>query len=156
MPNRQDGVVLIVVLLMLLLTSIVVFSSMQTSDLEAKMAAARLGQEVSFQAAESAIDEAKNDGAALVRAYQAGFTGVQPTLQGVDLDGYPANELSGQAVTRYAGEGIALGNDISLGGAGLRSLHFEVRSEINRVGDNTDRFDSIHRQGIRRYAPKIL
>ncbi len=155
MRNAQQGVVLIAVLLLLLLTSIVVFSAMGTSDLEAKMAAARLGQETSFQATESSIDVAKNDGDALVAAYINGLDATAtPYSADAELDDYAG--LSGTVTTRYRGEALALGNDIVIGSAGLRSLHFEIVSEVDRDGDDTDRFDSIHRQGIRRYAPKVL
>lgn len=149
--HRQRGVVLLVVLLFLLLTTIVGFSAMQTSGLEAKMAAARLGREVSFQAAESALDQVKNDQAALVAAFIAGQNPASPPTVNYS---YSADaDLAGVVETRYVDEIPALGNDIVIGSSGLRSLHFDLRATVRRAND--EKFDSIHRQGIKRFAPKL-
>lgn len=162
--SHQKGVVLLVVLLLLLLTSLVVISAMETSDMEAKMAAARLGREVSFQATESAIDQAKNDGNGLVAAYVAGLDPNSPT----QVDSYTFTgdaDLVASVETRYVAEIPALGNDIVIGSPGLRSLHFDLLANVRRDDDATDdadhgaddddRFDSTHQQGIKRFAPKL-
>lgn len=161
---RQTGVVMLVVMLLLLLTSLVVFSVMQTSDLEAKMSVARLGREISFQAAESAIDQAKNDQSGLVAAYVAGLDPNSPA----QIDTYTFDgdaDLVANVETSYVDEIPALGNDIVIGSPGLRSLHFDLLSEVRRDDDGTDdalhatdddnRFDIILRQGIKRFAPKL-
>lgn len=155
--GNEGGVVLLVVLLLLLLTTIIGFSVMETSSLEAKMAVARQGREVSFQAAESALEQARNDQAFLVDAFVAGLNGAL-----LDPNSVPWPEqsysyagdaaLAGTVETRYVDEIPALGNDIVIDNPGLRSLHFELRAEIARANE---KFDSLHVQGIKRFAPKL-
>ena len=154
---RERGVVLLVVLVLLLLTTIIGFSVMETSSLEAKMAVAREGREVSFQAAESALDQARNDQAFLVNAFVAGLDGalqdpnsVPWPEQAYSFDGDAT--LAGAVETRYVDEIPALGNDIVIDNPGLRSLHFELRAEVTRANE---KFDSLHVQGIKRFAPKL-
>lgn len=162
--SRQNGVVLLVVLLLLLLSSLVVFSVMETSELETRMAAASLGREISFQATESVIDQAKNDGNGLVSAYVAGLDPNSPAQ--VDTYTFDGDvNLQANVETRYVAEIPALGNDIVMGSSGLRSLHFELVATVRRDDDSVDdtdhtadddnRFDSVHRQGIKRFAPKL-
>jgi hypothetical protein len=130
---------------------------METSSLEAKMAVARQGREVSFQAAESAIDQAKNDQGFLITSFVAGLNGalVDPNSvpwpeQNYNFDGDVS--LAGTVETRYIDEIPALGNDIVIENPGLRSLHFELRALITRPDD---KYDSLHVQGIKRFAPKL-
>lgn len=154
---QQRGVVLLVVLLLLLLTTIIGFSVMETSSLEAKMAVARQGREVSFQAAESALEEAKMDQAFLVDAFVAGLNGALLDPNSVPWPeqaySYPGDAaLAGLVETRYLDEIPALGNDIVIGNPGLRSLHFELRAAVSR---NDEKFDSLHVQGVKRFAPKL-
>lgn len=150
-PARQDGVVLLVVLILLLLTTIVGYQVMETSSLEARMAVAREGKEISFQAAESIIDQAKNNEALLVTAYVASLNGTSWPEQAYIFDGDAA--LNGNVEIRYIDDIDTLGNDIVIGNPGLRSLHFELRADTGRTDD---RFDSQHIQGIKRFAPKLF
>jgi hypothetical protein len=139
-----------VVLMLLLLTTIVGYQVMETSSLEARMAVAREGKEVSFQGAESIIDQAKNNEALLIDSFVAALGGgAWPTLV-YTFDGDAA--LGGTVEVRYIDEIATLGNDLVLGNPGLRSLHFELRADTGRLDD---RFDSIHIQGIKRFAPKL-
>lgn len=147
---RQDGVVLVVVLLLLLLTTIVGYQVLETSSLEARMAVAREGKEVSFQSSESIIDQAKNDEGLLVQSFVSALAGGAPPTQTYAFTGEAA--LNGTVEVRYIAEIATLGNDLVIGNPGLRSLHFELRAETTR-GD--DRFDSEHIQGIKRFAPKL-
>ena len=140
---------MLVVLMVLLLTTIVGFQVMETSSLEARMAVAREGKEISFQAAESIIDQSKNDQGLLVLAFVASLNGAADPNQPYALPG----DLGGNVVVRYIDEIPTLGNDLVIGNPGLRSLHFELRADVGR-GD--DRFDSEHIQGIKRFAPKLL
>ena len=154
-PQQQRGVVLVVVLLLLLLTTIVGFQVMETSSLEARMAVAREGKEVSFQAAESVIDQAKNDESLLVTAFVAGLSGGTWPQQSYTFTG--DTSLGGDVEVRYIDEIPTLGNDLVIGNPGLRSLHFELRADTGRVGNlDNNRFDSSHIQGIKRFAPKLL
>lgn len=155
--THQQGAVLLVVLLLLLLTTVIGFSVMETSTLEAKMAVSRQGREVSFQAAESSLEQARMDQALLVDSFVAGLNGalIDPNSvpwpeQGYTYVGDAA--LASVVETRYLDEIPALGNDIVIGNPGLRSLHFELRAAVNR-GD--DKFDSLHVQGVKRFAPKL-
>lgn len=149
LPGQQGGAVLLVVLLLLLLTTIVGFQVMETSSLEARMAVAREGKEISFQAAESIIDQAKNNQALLVQAFVAELSGAADPNSPTPL---PNPGLDGRVAVRYIDEIPTLGNDLVIGNPGLRSLHFELRAGATRADD---RFDSEHIQGIKRFAPKL-
>lgn len=150
--GRQDGVVLLVVLMLLLLTTIVGYQVMETSSLEARMAVARQGKEVSFQAAESIIDQSKNDQTLLVSAFVAGLNN-STWPESTAFTFVDDADLAGRAEVRYIDEVATLGNDLVIGNPGLRSLHFEIRAESGRVDD---RFNSQHIQGIKRFAPKLF
>ncbi|GAB5413061.1 MAG: hypothetical protein Cons2KO_06640 [Congregibacter sp.] len=142
---------MLVVLMLLLLTTIVAFQVMETSSLEARMAVAREGKEVSFQAAESIIDQAKNNETLLVNAFVAGLNSTAWPEQPYNFDGDA--DLTGRVEVRYIDEIATLGNDLVIGNPGLRSLHFELRANTGRVDD---RFDAAHFQGIKRFAPKLF
>nr|WP_271561456.1 PilX N-terminal domain-containing pilus assembly protein [Congregibacter sp.] len=150
--GRQDGVVLLVVLMLLLLTTIVGYQVMETSSLEARMAVARQGKEVSFQAAESIIDQSKNDQNLLINAFVAGLSN-SAWPDSTAFTFVDDADLAGRVEVRYIDEVATLGNDLVIGNPGLRSLHFEIRAQSGRVDD---RFNSQHIQGIKRFAPKLL
>lgn len=148
--RRESGVVLMVVLILLLLTTIVSFQVMETSTMQARMAAAREAKEVSFQAAESLIDQSKNNQDALIQAFVAELSSsAWPSLSYTFTQD---TDMGGTVEYRYLAEIAALGNDIVIGNPGLRSLHFELRSSTGRADD---RFDSLHIQGIKRFAPRL-
>jgi hypothetical protein len=140
-----------VVLMLLLLTTIIGYQVMETSSLEARMAVAREGKEVSFQGAESIIDQAKNNETLLITAFVAGLNSGTWPLQTYTYTGDAG--LTGNVEVRYIDEIATLGNDLVIGNPGLRSLHFELRALSGRVDD---RLDSRHIQGIKRFAPKLL
>ena len=150
-PRAQDGVVLPLVLVLLLLTTIVGYQVMETSSLEARMAVAREGKELSFQAAEAAIEQARHNEARLLEAFVAARSApANPDwpVQNYTFDG----DLTGRVEFRYIGEIPALGNDLVIGSPGLRSLHFELRAHTAR---RDQRFDSTHIQGVKRFAPRL-
>ena len=150
--RSQHGVVLPLVLVLLLLTTIVGYQVMETSSLEARMAVAREGKELSFQAAEAAIEQARNNEAALAEAFAAARSA--PGDRAWPVRSYTFDEsLRGRVEFRYIGEIPALGSDLVIGNPGLRSLHFELRADTAR-GD--ERFDSEHIQGVKRLAPRRL
>ena len=147
---RQGGAALLVVLLLLLLVTVVTYDTMETSSLEARMAVAREGKEISFQAAEAIIDQAKNEQLLLEDAYAAHLaSGTWPQRSYTFADDAG---LNGNVEVRYRAEIASLGNDIVIGNPGLRSVHFELRAVAGRADD---RLDSRHVQGIRRFAPKL-
>ena len=148
----QRGVVLPLVLVLLLLTTIVGYQVMETSSLEARMAVAREAKELSFQAAEAAIEQARNNEAGLAEAFAAARSA--PGDSAWPVHHYIFDEdLSGRVEFRYIGEIPALGSDLVIGNPGLRSLHFELRASTAR---SDERFDSEHIQGIKRLAPRPL
>ena len=150
--RSQRGVVLPLVLVLLLLTTIVGYQVMETSALEARMAVAREGKELSFQAAEAAIEQARNSEAGLRDAFAAARSA--PGDSAWPVHNYSFGEdLSGRVEFRYIGEIPALGSDLVIGNPGLRSLHFELRASTSR---SDERFDSEHIQGIKRFAPRPL
>lgn len=150
--RSQRGVVLPLVLVLLLLTTIVGYQVMETSSLEARMAVAREAKELSFQAAEAAIEQARNNEAGLAEAFAAARSA--PGDAAWPVHNYIFDEdLSGRVEFRYIGEIPALGSDLVIGNPGLRSLHFELRASTAR---SDERFDSEHIQGIKRLAPRPL
>ena len=150
--RSQRGVVLPLVLVLLLLTTIVGYQVMETSALEARMAVAREAKELSFQAAEAAIEQARNNEAGLAEAFAAARSA--PGDSAWPVHNYVFDEdLSGRVEFRYIGEIPALGSDLVIGNPGLRSLHFELRASTAR---SDERFDSEHIQGIKRLAPRPL
>ena len=150
--RSQHGVVLPLVLVLLLLTTIVGYQVMETSSLEARMAVAREGKELSFQAAEAAIEQARNNEAALAEAFAAARSA--PGDRAWPVHNYTFDEsLRGRVEFRYIGEIPALGSDLVIGNPGLRSLHFELRADTAR---SDERFDSEHIQGVKRLAPRRL
>ena len=154
---HERGVVMLVVLILLLLVTIVGFSVMEISSSQVKMAVNREGREVSFQGAESAIETVADDEQQLVDAFVAGLgklTSDDPdsiTWPTVEVSYDADSDLSLSVETRYIGDIPPLGNDLVLG-KGLRSLHFELRASAAR---DAEKFDSIHVQGISRFAPRL-
>ncbi len=155
-PRYQDGAVLLVVLLLLLLTTIVGYQVMETSSLEARMAVAREGKELSFQAVESIIAETKNDAGLLSQAYINGLvneaagdpaTAASPATP-IDFPG----DLEGNVDVFYREAMLPKGYAATIGANTLRSIRFELRATVGR-GDR--RFDSEHIQGIKRLTPFV-
>lgn len=150
-PRRQEGVVLLVVLLLLLLTTVVGFQTLETSSLESRMAVAREGKEISFQAAESIIDNNKNDIGLASDAYFAELDGTpQPTRAFGPVLGDAA--LDGSLDARFVTEFIPVGEEIGT----QIGLLYELRVRAGRVADVEERFDSVHTQGLARLAPNLV
>lgn len=147
MRQRQEGVVLLVVLMLLLLTTVVGFEVMETSSLESRMAVAREGKEISFQAAESIIDQNKSDLALASGAY---FAAIDSTARPERSFATVLNDpdMSGELEARFVADFDAIGWEL---GTQVGVL-YELRVEAGR-GD--DRFDSIHTQGLARLAPNL-
>ncbi len=155
-PRNQRGAVLLVVLLLLLLTTIVGYQVMETSSLEARMAVAREGKELSFQAVESIIADTKNDTVLLSQAYINGLvdeaagnpaTAATPAAP-IEFPG----DLDGNVEVFYREAMLPKGYAATIGANTLRSVRFELRATVGR-GD--DRFDSEHIQGIKRLTPFV-
>jgi len=146
-PRRQRGVVLILSLMLLLATTIIGFSVMETSNLEAKMAAAKQGKETSFQAAESIIEIGLDDQPYIASARQADLAGsAWPT----DSHSFTYDSgLSGGSEMEYRTSSIAYGEDWA---RGLKNEHFQMRATVTRAGSP---FDSEHVQGFKVKSPTL-
>lgn len=146
-PQRESGVVLLVSLILLLATTIVGYSVMETSNLESRMAATKLGKQQTFEAAESVISEVLDNQVLHAGARAADLSGgAWPTAA------YPLAEhdgINGDAVVRYRGNSIAYGEDWT---KGLKNEYFETDSRAERAGSP---FASQHVQGFRVRAPSL-
>lgn len=146
-PGKQRGVVLILSLLLLLATTIIGFSVMETSNLEAKMAAAKQGKETSFQAAESIIEIGLDDQPYIASARQADLAG----------SAWPTNShsfsydygLSGGSEMEYRTSSLSYGEDWA---RGLKNEHFQLTVTVSRAGSP---FDSEHVQGFKVKSPSL-
>ena len=139
--TRQRGVVLLVVLLLLLLTTVISYQVMETSSLQARMAVARQGKEVSFQSAESIIAQVQNDFTMLESARLARLTGAAWPTDTYTFAG--ESNLNGAVEVRWIGESHGLGSSLGL----VRYLHYEMRASAGRSND--DRLDSLHVRGVK-------
>lgn len=148
----QNGAVLLVVLLLLLLTTIVGYQAMETSSLETRMAVAREGKELSFQAVESMIAELKNDGDLLSQAYINALVGGGAASLAAPMD-LPGG-LEGDADVHFRDAMLPKGYAATIGANTLRSIRFELRARVGLDNDE-DRFDSEHIQGIKRLTPFV-
>jgi len=146
-PQQQRGVVLLVSLVLLLATTIIGYSVMETSGLEAKMAAAKEAREISFQAAESIIEEGLDDPPYIASARQADLAGsAWPT----DSHAFTYDtHLTGGSQMEYRTSSIAYGEDWS---RGLKNEHFQLRATVARSGTS---FDSDHVQGFKVKSPTL-
>jgi hypothetical protein len=79
---RQSGAVLIVALVLLVALTLLGISTMNTSQLEEKMAANNQEITHAFQAAETALSQAFNNGAAWQGAFGAGFEQLRAQFAG--------------------------------------------------------------------------
>ncbi|MEM1190598.1 MAG: PilX N-terminal domain-containing pilus assembly protein [Pseudomonadota bacterium] len=149
-PQHQQGAVLLVVLLLLLLTTIVGYQAMETSSLETRMAVAREGKELSFQAVESMIAELKNDAGLLSQAYINALVGGGAASLATPMD-FPG-DLSGNVDVHFREAMLPKGYAATIGANTLRSIRFELRARVERTDD---RFNSEHIQGIKRLTPFV-
>lgn len=150
--KRQDGqrgAVLIVALIMLLVTTFVGFSTMETSNLEAKMATARDLKEMTFQTAETSIERGLTDQVLISDALVAGLSGSSwPTR-----DYTYSTDLTGSVEVIYLGDFITEGFSAKKGdsGSSMATLYYTVQAEAERANTN---IASRHTQGIYVLQPK--
>lgn len=160
MQSKQDGAVLIVSLLILLLVTIVGFASMETSNLEAKMATSREMKEIAFQTAESIIEEATSDLDYLGRAYTEYLkdpnapswpTDTTHKLTGYDV-GYRKLSAGGGSEMRYLTNASTAGYSMRKGAAGLDTYFYEAESTSSMSDSN---ISNTHVQGVFVEAPRV-
>lgn len=147
MASRQRGVVLLVSLILLLLTTFIGYSIMETSSLEARMAAMKEGQLISFQAAESIIEQVLETDTMVLDARTAHLAGATPPTGTYSFTHDP--DITGSSSMRYVQSAAAYGEDWE---TGFKNQYFELDSRAERTGN---RFQSHHVQGVRVLAPSL-
>ena len=162
-PKKESGVVLLVSLLLLLLITIVGFSMMDTSNLEVKMASTKELKAISFQTAESILDESLTEPGAidlLGRSLNAFFADPNnptwPTEDNYTYTGYDIGDRDvdarGDSETRFLGTASTIGYSIRKGSSGIETYYYEV--EANGLTANPN-ISSNHFQGVFVEAPRV-
>ncbi len=141
--HNERGAVLIVALLMLLVTTLVGFSTMETSNLESKMASAHDAKARTFQAAETAIELTVDDEVMIGAAYLGG------TDAGTDHD-FTGTGLKARVDVDYLGIFPTPGYSATKG-SGIATAYYTIAASAQRSGTN---ISSDHTQGIYVIQPK--
>ena len=130
--HDQQGAVLIVTLIMLLLVTLVVFSALRAGAVDARVATADMLRAMTFQAAESSIEQvarsvnnlpAPSDAAApigFIHTIPAGASGIVNSVQ---------------ASAAFKTSAPAPGYSIRRGGAGLQTHYYEVTALAQTTQD---------------------
>lgn len=143
--HQQSGAVLIISLIMLLVMTIIGVTAMRSSTLEEKMAANTMNYNITFHAAESAIENALDDTTSLVQAI------VTNSPVSVDLDVGDSSITSNADVT-YLGSGIALGFSLGQNASAFSSYRFDATGTASRANSGANVSMS---QGVRRIGPNV-
>ena len=149
--GKQEGAVLIVALVLLLVTTFVGFSSMETSNLESKMATARELKEQTFQTAESVIEMSLDNIAFIAQAYSIwvqGSTNWPTNTYDFEHD----TALVGTSTVRFVSNNATEGYTIRKGASGIATYYYEVESTASRTGTNAS---STHIQGVYVEGPSL-
>ena len=146
----QRGAVLLVALILLLVTTFVGFLTMETSNLESKMATTREVKEQTFQAAEASIEFALDDLPMISAAYVEGLktTPTWPT----DTYSFTDPDIAGGVRVEFLGTAKSMGYSIRKGASGVATYYYEVRGNANRANTN---IASVHTQGIYVEGPSL-
>lgn len=143
--HHQSGAVLIISLIMLLVMTIIGVTAMRSSTLEEKMAANTMNYNITFHAAESAIENALDDTTSLVQAI------VTNSPVSVNLDVGDSSITSNANVT-YLGSGIALGFSLGQNASAFSSYSFDATGTASRANSGANVSMS---QGVRRIGPNV-
>lgn len=158
--KNERGAVLLVSLLILLLVTLIGFAAMETSNLESKMATARELKEITFQTAESIVEEASADIDYLGRAYTAYLrdpndpnwpTDPNHAMTGYDT-GYRVLNAGGVSKMQYLTNTSAPGYSLRKGAAGIDTFFYEVEA-VSTLSDTN--ISSTHNQGVFIEAPRV-
>lgn len=161
--RRQSGAVLLVSLLLLLLITLVGFTMMDTSNLQMKMANTKELKAISFQAAESIVDESLTEpaaidmlGAALNAHFADSDDPAWPTKTDYAYTGYDTGQrdvsAGGSSETRFLGTASTIGYSIRKGSSGIETYYYEVEADANTANPN---IGSTHIQGVFVGAPRL-
>jgi type IV pilus assembly protein PilX len=143
--QRQSGAVLIISLIILLVLTIIGVTAMRSATLEEKMAANSMNHNVTFHAAESAIENALDDTGSMVQAILSGDT------VSVDLDIGDSSITSSADIT-YLGSGIAFGFSLGQNSSAFSSYRFDATGTASRSNNGANVSMS---QGVRRIGPNV-
>jgi type IV pilus assembly protein PilX len=143
--HRQSGAVLFVSLIMLLVLTLIGVTAMRSSTLEEKMAANTMNHNITFHAAESAIENALDDTNSLVQAILT-----ESTIS-VNLNMGDSSVTSSADVT-YLGSGIALGFSLGQNSSAFSSYKFDATGTASRANSGANVSMS---QGVRRIGPNV-
>ncbi len=149
--KNQRGAVLLVSLIMLLITTFVGFSTMETSNLEAKMATSREIKELTFQAAETAIDITLDTETLIGEAYNAGLTGGDNPTGDYQLDD---DDMTSEVEVQYWGDFHTPGFSIVEGDGGGTKMATIYYTVVGTGGRTNTNIESEHTQGIFVVQPK--
>ena len=158
--DKERGAVLLVSLLILLLVTIVGFATMETSNLEVKMSTAREMKEISFQTAESIIEEASSDYDYLGSAYTAYLkdpnnpiwpSKTDHALVGYDT-GYRELDAGGSSKLEFLTNTSTAGYSMRKGAAGVDTYYYEVEATSSLSNEN---ISNTHVQGVYIEAPRL-
>jgi type IV pilus assembly protein PilX len=149
-PRRQHGAVLIVALILLLVTTFLGFSSMETSNLETRMATSREIKELVFQTAEAAIETALDDINFISAAYLASLAGSTPAIASYSYDW--DDDLTGSAQAVFSTDAATQGYSQRKGASGIATFYYEIRATAARTNTN---ITALHTQGVFVEGPSL-
>ncbi len=132
--HSQQGAVLIIALVMLLVLTILAVSSMNNARMQEKMSTSSVFHLVTFQLAESAVDEVLNDTDNFAKAFDAT---VNATAQIESADWNYGDNYGSSASADYIGQTPVTG--FSIGGDGVVAHHFRITGSgsLNVAGDTS-------------------
>lgn len=148
-PSQQGGSALIISLVVLAALAVLSVTGMRTSRLEETMSANALQQNISFQAAESAMQRALGNETNLNTALVTG-----DTVSVSDAASLGAPNVIGNAVVGFLGQGPAPGYSVGVNKGSMISYKFVVEStgRVNIPGGGV-LSESRLSQGAYRVAP---
>lgn len=156
---KQRGAVLLTSLVMLLLISIIGATVMRTSNLELQMATATEMKAITFQTAESIIEDSMTDMNYLSSAYEASLRDPNdPTwpTKNHSYAGYNSGDRAvnarGSSEMRFITNSSTFGYSIRKGAAGLDTYYYEVEASAAIAGTN---INNKHVQGVYLDAPRV-
>lgn len=153
-PQRQRGIVLMVVMIMLVLITLLAVMTLGTATTEQKIAATSNFQNMGFQGAESAIDDAINrylvsNSQSSLATLSATLTSTTPVSLTLDLGSTPVT-VTATSRTSYLGNAAAI-TGYSLGGQSqFAAYNFLIQGTGTVNGVNLSAGTA---QGVYRIAP---
>ena len=128
--KNQQGAVLIISLVLLLIITLVGLSGVSTTGLEEKMAANWQVKNLTFQAADAAIEDGLSDNTMLWKAY---LLGKDPETPESEVVSNTDTRITGSVEAEFKEIAQAKGTSIREGAAGIQNYHFYItgKAEIS-------------------------